>query len=99
GGRGLSGPGRSALHSRQMHWIGPLGPKEDIHMKRILIVAMASVATALLIPVVTPTEAYGAAAADTGKTMSQVYRERGKEDVEFQKVPPFKIFDNVWYVG
>ena len=31
--------------------------------------------------------------------MSQIYRERGKEDVEFQKVPPFKIFDNVWYVG
>jgi metallo-beta-lactamase class B len=31
--------------------------------------------------------------------MSQIYRERGKADVEFQKVPPFKIFDNVWYVG
>ena len=68
-------------------------------MKRIMIVAMASVAAALLIPVATPTEAYGAAAADTGKTMSQLYREHGKEDVEFQKVPPFKIFDNVWYVG
>jgi metallo-beta-lactamase class B len=68
-------------------------------MKRIMIVALASVAAALLIPVATPTEAYGAAAADTGKTMSQLYREHGKEDVEFQKVPPFKIFDNVWYVG
>ena len=68
-------------------------------MKRIMIVAMASVAAALLIPVATPTEAYGAAAADTGKTMSQLYREHGKEDVEFQKVAPFKIFDNVWYVG
>ena len=68
-------------------------------MKRILIAAMASVAAALLIPVASPTAAYGAPAADTGKTMSQIYRERGKADVEFQKVPPFQIFDNVWYVG
>ncbi len=68
-------------------------------MKRILIAATASVAAALLIPVAFPTEAYSAPAADTGKTMSQIYRERGKADVEFQKVPPFKIFDNVWYVG
>ena len=68
-------------------------------MKRILIAATASVAAALLFPVAFPTEAYSAPAADTGKTMSQIYRERGKADVEFQKVPPFKIFDNVWYVG
>jgi metallo-beta-lactamase class B len=68
-------------------------------MKRILIAATASVAAALLIPVAFPTEAYSAPAPDAGKTMSQIYRERGKADVEFQKVPPFKIFDNVWYVG
>jgi metallo-beta-lactamase class B len=68
-------------------------------MKRILIAATASVAAALLIPVPLPTEARSAPAADTGKTMSQIYRERGKADVEFQKVPPFKIFDNIWYVG
>jgi metallo-beta-lactamase class B len=68
-------------------------------MKRILIAATASVAAALLIPVALPTEAQSAPAADTGKTMSQIYRERGKADVEFQKVPPFQIFDNVWYVG
>ena len=58
-------------------------------MKRILIAAMASVAAALLIPVALPTEAHSAPAANTGKTMSQIYRERGKADVEFQKVPPF----------
>jgi metallo-beta-lactamase class B len=68
-------------------------------MKRILIAATASVAAALLIPAAFPTAAYSAPAADTGKTMSQIYRERGKADVEFQKVPPFQIFDNVWYVG
>jgi metallo-beta-lactamase class B len=69
-------------------------------MKRILIAATASVVAALLVPVAFPTAAYSApAASDAGKTMSQIYRERGKEDVEFQKVPPFQIFDNVWYVG
>ena len=31
--------------------------------------------------------------------ISQAYRERGKEAVEFQKVPPIHLFDNVWYVG
>jgi metallo-beta-lactamase class B len=69
--------------------------------KRILIMTMATAAAALLVPVGLPTEAYSAPApAPAGeKTMSQIYRERGKADVEFQKVPPFKIFDNVWYVG
>jgi metallo-beta-lactamase class B len=69
--------------------------------RRIMIAAMASVAGALLVPVGFPSEAYSAPtpAASSEKTMSQIYRERGKADVEFQKVPPFKIFDNVWYVG
>jgi len=31
--------------------------------------------------------------------ISQSYREKGKEAVEFQKVPPIHMFDNVWYVG
>ena len=68
-------------------------------MKNFLIASLATVAAALLVPVAFPTSAYSAPASDAGKTMSQIYRERGKEDVEFQKVPPFQIFDNVWYVG
>jgi metallo-beta-lactamase class B len=69
--------------------------------RRMMITAMATVAGALLVPVGLPMEAYSAPApkAAAEKTMSQIYRERGKADVEFQKVPPFKIFDNVWYVG
>jgi metallo-beta-lactamase class B len=69
--------------------------------RRITLAALAPVAAALLVPVSVPSDAFGAPApaASGEKTMSQVYRERGKEDVEFQKVPPFKIFDNVWYVG
>ena len=31
--------------------------------------------------------------------ISQMYREKGKADVEVQKVPPVKMFDNLWYVG
>lgn len=41
--------------------------------------------------------AFGAAA-DAPKSIDQIYRERGNE-VEFQKIPPFKMFDNLWYVG
>src|SRR5262245_17521550 len=67
--------------------------------RRMMIAAVASVAGALLVPVSLPTEAYSAPQPAGEKTMSQIYRERGKADVEFQKVPPFKIFDNVWYVG
>ena len=40
-----------------------------------------------------------ATSAPAEKTMSQILRERGKQDVEFQKVPPVKMFDNLWYVG
>ena len=68
-------------------------------MKRILFAATASLAATLLISAALPTKAYSAPASDAGKTMSQLYREHGKEDVEFQKVPPIKLFDNVWYVG
>ena len=61
--------------------------------KRLAAAALASVAAAfLLIPVTS------AAPAGTSP-ISQAYRERGKEDVEFQKVPPVKMFDNLWYVG
>jgi len=56
--------------------------------KRILTFAMASMAAAILVPVSYSTDANGAPAPAADKTMSQIYRERGKEDIEFQKVPP-----------
>jgi metallo-beta-lactamase class B len=46
-------------------------------------------------------DAFGAAAptaVSPTSPLSQAYRERG-DDVEFQKVPPIKMFDNLWYVG
>src|SRR5215467_10541082 len=61
---------------------------------RLAAAALASVAAAFLLnPVI-------ASAAPAGTSpISQALRERGKEDVEFQKVPPVKMFDNLWYVG
>jgi len=68
-------------------------------INRITVYTLASVAAAFLIHASFVGDARGAPASDAGKTMSQVYRERGKEAVDFQKVPPIKLFDNVWYVG
>lgn len=67
-------------------------------MKRFSALALLSVATAFLLNPSFPTPANGAAATGTSP-ISQAYRERGKEDVAFQKVAPFKMFDNLWYVG
>jgi len=61
-------------------------------MNRFKFLALASVAAALLM-----TPAYATQAGTS--PLSQAYRERGKQDVEFQKVPAVKMFDNLWYVG
>jgi len=61
-------------------------------MNRLKFLALASVAAALLM-----TPAYATQAGTS--PLSQAYRERGKQDVEFQKVPAVKMFDNLWYVG
>jgi metallo-beta-lactamase class B len=34
-----------------------------------------------------------------GETLSQSYRGSQRENVEYQKIPPIKIFDNLYYVG
>src|SRR5258708_26434681 len=60
--------------------------------KRIILLATASLAAAFLF---NP----GFAAPAGTSPLSQAYRERGKEAVDFQKVPPVKMFDNLWYVG
>ena len=38
-------------------------------------------------------------AAQTGEPLSKTYRVTRANDVEFQKVEPFKVFDNLYYVG
>src|SRR5262249_1876183 len=42
--------------------------------------------------------AAGAQAAPV-ETLSQTYRGSKARDVEYQKIPPFKIFDNLYHVG
>src|SRR5215831_1988248 len=43
----------------------------------------------------------GAAPAETAKkeTLSESYRGSQRDNVEYQKIAPFKVFDNLYYVG
>ena len=68
-------------------------------VKRFTALALATAATAFLLNPGFVSSASGAPAATGTSPISQAYRERGKEDVAFQKVPPIKMFDNLWYVG
>ena len=43
--------------------------------------------------------AFSASAADTGEVLSKTYRITRAKDVEFQKFPSAKVFDNLYYVG
>src|SRR5262249_15605879 len=51
----------------------------------ILIVAACSVALAR--------------AQNTAEPLSKTYRVTRADDVEFQKIEPFKVFDNLFYIG
>jgi metallo-beta-lactamase class B len=66
-------------------------------MSRLTLLTTACAAAMLLLA----DEAFAAAAPappSATSPISQAYRERGDE-IEFQKVPPIKMFDNLWYVG
>jgi metallo-beta-lactamase class B len=66
-------------------------------MRRITVIALATVAAGFLLHA--SLVSTGSAAPAGTSPISQAYRERGKQDVEFQKVPPIHMFDNLWYVG
>ena len=34
-----------------------------------------------------------------GETLSESYRGSQRDNVEYQKIPPIKLFDNLFYVG
>lgn len=42
---------------------------------------------------------FSAGAADTAEPLSKSYRVTRAKDVEFQKYPSAKVFDNLYYVG
>jgi metallo-beta-lactamase class B len=67
-------------------------------LKRVTLLASTALAAVFMLQAHL-NDANGAAAPAAGApSLSQIYRERGNE-VEFQKIPPFKMFDNLWYVG
>src|SRR4051812_46240757 len=66
---------------------------------RIAPAAIASIAAAFLITSASAQPQYRGFPKSPTSPISQKYREEGKEKVDFQKVPPIKMFDNVWYVG
>jgi len=41
----------------------------------------------------------GQAGPAPGETLSESYRGSQSKNVEYQKIPPFKVFDNLYYVG
>lgn len=44
-------------------------------------------------------DAFAAAAADKKEELSETYRGSQKDNVAYQKIAPFKVFDNLHYVG
>ncbi len=63
-----------------------------------LVLAGAAAAFLMTGPVMAQNQYNGFPKSPTSP-ISQMYREKGKEAVELQKVPPVKMFDNLWYVG
>jgi hypothetical protein len=55
-------------------------------------IRILSLATCLIAAVV-------AFAQTTPEPLSKTYRVTRADDVEFQKIEPFKVFDNLYYVG
>ena len=66
-------------------------------MRTTLIVA--ALATALTAPTLVAQGGGGRGQAPSNETLSQTYRGSKARDVEYQKIPPFRIFDNLYHVG
>ena len=59
-----------------------------------------SILSVMLATLVTSAICLTATAAQTGgEPLSKTYRVTRANDVEFQKIEPFKVFDNLYYVG
>ncbi len=66
---------------------------------RLAPFALASLAASFLVTSASAQAQYRGFPKSPTSPISQHYREEGKDNVELQKVAPFKMFDNVWYVG
>jgi metallo-beta-lactamase class B len=66
--------------------------------KGVIALAAASLAAAFLLQGKLATRA-AAEQVPGGEPLSKTYRVTRAKDVEFQKIAPFKVFDNLYYVG
>jgi hypothetical protein len=69
-------------------------------MDKISAISLAAISLAFA--VLSPPGTRAAAAAEPAtrqETLSETYRITRANDVEFQKIAPFKVFDNLYYVG
>lgn len=70
---------------------------------RHLTFVMMGLLGSALIPVTVRAQASQGAAQKAGpapgETLSESYRGSQRDNVEYQKIPPFKVFDNLYYVG
>src|SRR5947208_5891174 len=67
--------------------------------KRVITLAASSLAVACLLNGSLGIRDTGAQTAPKQETLSETYRVTRANDVEFQKIAPFKVFDNLYYVG
>src|SRR6186713_380191 len=65
-------------------------------MKRVEVLAVSFLA---LLTVISATGAAQQAGPAPGESLSQSYRGSQSDNVAYQKVPPIKVFDNLYYVG
>src|ERR1700716_1103793 len=67
--------------------------------KRVFMLAVSALAIACLVNTRPVLRDAGAQQAPKQETLSETYRVTRANDVEFQKIAPFKVFDNLYYVG
>ncbi len=66
---------------------------------RTVTVVLGALLAAALLQVNVKGQAAGQAGPAPGETLSQSYRGSQSNNVEYQKVAPIKVFDNLYYVG
>ena len=70
-----------------------------MHTTRVVMLAACALALACLAGASLAIREVSAQAAAKQETLSETYRVTRANDVEFQKIAPFKVFDNLYYVG
>src|SRR4030095_2204289 len=80
------------LPSENLVYLGRGSWRNEMRGTRIATFALAVAATASLVRA-TP------AGPAPGESLSQSYRGSQSRNVEYQKIAPFKVMDNVYYVG